>query len=317
MLVNLLMLAGGFILLLRGAHFLVLGASALARRLGISALVVGLTVVAFGTSAPELVVNLFSAARGETDIAVGNVLGSNLANIMLILGLAAAIAPLTVQRTTTWKEIPFSILAAVMVLVMGNDVLFDGRSWDAITRVDGFVLMSFFVIFLYYIFGISKGSGERGDPVEDLKTTRIAAYILGGLVALAVGGSLIVEGATAVARAIGVSEHIIAMTVVAVGTSLPELATSVVAALKRNSDIAVGNIVGSNIFNIFLVLGLSSLLNPLPFGPLAVRDAAMVVAVSALLFLGVFVGKRHTIERWQGIVFIVLYFAYVGFIVTV
>lgn len=317
MLVNLLMLAGGFILLLRGAHFLVAGASSLARRLGISALVVGLTVVAFGTSAPELVVNLFSSALGETDIAVGNVLGSNAANVLLILGLAAAITPLAVQRTTVWKEIPFSILAVVLVLVMGNDVLLDGRASDAITRIDGFVLLSFFGIFLYYVYGISKGSGERGNPVEELPGIRIAAYILGGLVALGVGGSLVVEGAVALARLIGMSEHVIAVTVVAVGTSLPELATSVVAALKKNSDIAVGNIVGSNIFNVFLVLGLSAFINPLPFGILATRDAAVVVAVSALLFASMFVGKRQQFERWQGVAFIALYAAYVSFVLIV
>ncbi len=317
MLVNLLMLAGGFLLLLRGAHYLVAGASSLARRLGISALVVGLTVVAFGTSAPELVVNLFSSALGETDIAVGNVLGSNAANILLILGLAAAISPLAVQRTTVWKEIPFSMLAAVLVLVMGNDVLFDGRSSNAITRIDGFVLLSFFVIFLYYIHAISKGSGERGEPVDELPTPRIAAYVLGGLTALAVGGSLIVEGAVGIARLVGLSEHVIAVTVVAVGTSLPELATSVVAALKKNSDIAVGNIVGSNIFNVFLVLGLSAFINPLPFGALAVRDAAVVVAVSVLLFISMFVGRRHQFERWQGAAFVALYVAYVGYVLVV
>lgn len=316
MLLNFLMLAAGFILLVRGAHYLVLGASSLARRLGVSALVVGLTVVAFGTSAPELVVNLLSAVRGETDIAVGNVLGSNIANVLLILGISAVIAPLTVQRTTTWKEIPFSILAAILVLVMGSDRLIDGRSWDGITRIDGFVLLSFFVIFLIYIFGISRHSGERGEAVDDLKTPRIAAYILGGLAGLGIGGSLIVEGATSVARLAGISEHIIGMTVVAVGTSLPELATSVIAALKRNSDIAVGNIVGSNIFNVFFVLGLSAFVHPLPFGELATRDAAMAAFVSVLLFLALFVGARRHVERWQGVAFVLLYLGYVGFILA-
>src|SRR3989339_250457 len=317
MLVSFLMLAGGFLLLLRGAHYLVLGASSLARRLGVSALVVGLTVVALGTSMPELVVNLFSAARGSTDIAVGNVLGRNIANIMLILGLAAIIAPITVQKTTIWKEIPFSILAVKLVFVMGNDVLFDGRMLDAITRIDGFVLLSFFGIFLYYVYGVSKRSGERGDPVGELTMPMIALYILGGLVALGIGGSIVVEGATGFARLVGLSDHVIAMTIVAIGTSLPEMATSLVAAYKKHTDIAIGNIIGSNIFNVFFVLGSSALVRPLPFGEFASRDAAMVIFASVFLFVSMFIGTRHRFDRWQGVAFVLTYLLYIGYILVV
>lgn len=289
------------------------GASSLAKRMGVSALVIGLTIVAFGTSAPELIVNIFASINGNTDIAIGNILGSNTFNILLILGISAVIFPLSVTKGTVWKEIPLSLLAAILVGLMVNDALIDGGIFSGLTRIDGFVLISFFIIFLYYTFGLSRveTSDETELPVHRHSLSRSCLMIVGGLIGLVVGGKWVVDSATEIARIFGLSEAIIGLTVVAAGTSLPELATSAVAAYKKQSDIAVGNIVGSNIFNIFWILGVSASINPLPFSSLLMRDVFATIAATLLLFIFMFVGKRHTLERWQGWFFISLYIAYV------
>jgi cation:H+ antiporter len=307
----------GFAALIKGAGLLVDGASSLARRLGVSTLVIGLTIVAFGTSAPELIVNIFASIQGNTDIAIGNILGSNIANILLILGISAAIYPLAVKRGTVWKEIPLAFLAVIVLAFMANDVLIDKSSSSALTRIDGLVLTSFFIIFLYYVFGISKA--EPSDMVEIKPRTRSllrsCLMIGGGLVGLVVGGKWIVGGAVAIATGLGMSEALIGLTIVAVGTSLPELATSAVAAYKKDVDIAVGSIVGSNIFNIFWVLGLSAVIYPLSFSQALMSDVLMAVVTTFLLFATMFIGKRHILERWQGISFIVLYVVYIASVV--
>lgn len=309
----------GFVFLIKGADMLVDGASSLAKKFHVSNLVIGLTVVAFGTSAPELFVNLFASFKGTTDIAIGNIVGSNIANMLLILGVAAAIYPLKVGKGTVWKEIPFSLLAAVLVLVMANDAIVDGLMFNALTRSDGIVLISFFIIFLYYTFGIAKeqGTGDDAQPSPKLYSSwATAGLIIVGLVGLIIGGQWIVDGATAIAASFGLSDALIGLTVVAIGTSLPELATSAVAAYKKNTDIAVGNVVGSNIFNVFWILGLSSSINPLPFAPALTFDLWIAVIAAALLFCLMFIGKRYSMERWQGIVCILVYIGYIAVIVT-
>lgn len=308
----------GFVLLIKGADWLVSGASSLADRLKISALVIGLTIVAFGTSAPELTVNLLAAFKGSTDIAIGNIIGSNIANILLILGIAAMIFPLAVRRGTVWREIPFALLAVLVVTAMASDRLLDGALSSAITRIDGLVLIGFFIIFLYYIFSTAKQSANEGEAVEEIKqfsVTRSLLMVGGGMAGLVVGGKWIVDGAIIFATQLGVSEALIGLTIVAIGTSLPELATSAVAAYKRNVDIAVGNVVGSNIFNIFWILGISATITPLPLSPQLGVDLLVVCVVTLLLFLALFVGKRHILERWQGTLFVVLYIAYTVFLV--
>lgn len=307
----------GFVLLIKGADMLVDGASSLARRFRVSSLVIGLTIVAFGTSAPELIVNLLASAQGNTEIAIGNILGSNIANILLILGVSAFIYPLAAQKSTTWKEIPFSLLAALVLGVLAHDVLVDGGAANAITRIDGIVLLAFFIIFLYYIAAIAKSGGE-GEANEDsgFTTKKSIAYIILGLVGLVIGGKWIVDGAVGVAESFGVSQSLIALTIVAVGTSLPELATSVVAARKKQSDIAIGNVVGSNIFNIFFILGTSAVIRPLPFSPNSAVDVAMTIAASVILFGLLFIGRRQVVERWQGAVMVLIYVAYVAFLVA-
>jgi cation:H+ antiporter len=307
------LLVVGFALLIKSADFLVDGASSIARRLKISDLVIGLTVVAFGTSSPELFVNIVSSITGNSDIAVGNVLGSNIANILLILGVSAIIFPLAVGKGTVWKEIPFSLLAALVLGVLANDQLIDRAEVSVLSRIDGLVFMAFFIIFLYYSVSIAariEGMGEQ-VPSREYGLARSVGYVLGGLVGLTLGAKWIVDGAVYIAARLGASESLIGLTIVAVGTSLPELATSAVAAYKKNADIAVGNVVGSNIFNIFFVLGISSIIKPLPFHRAANLDVGAVVLVSLLLFIWMFTGKKRCMDRWEGVVSIILYATYV------
>lgn len=310
-----LILIIGFILLIKGADFLVTGSSALAKRIGVSDLVIGLTVVAFGTSMPELLVNIFASAQGNTEIAIGNVIGSNIFNILLILGVSALIYPLAVTKGTVWKEIPFSLLAAFVLGFLSNDILFDQAEYSVLTRVDGFVFLSFFVIFLYYITSIAKV--ENGEQQQSGKEglVKSSVMVIGGFVALIFGGKMVVDGAVKIASLLGVSQSLIGLTIVAAGTSLPELATSAVAAYRKNADIAVGNIVGSNIFNVFFILGVSALIKPLPICGSINSDIFVLVGSTVLLFFFMFTGKRRMIDRWEGGLFILCYIAYTIFLI--
>lgn len=304
--------------LVKGADWLVEGASSVAKKLNVSDLAIGLTVVAFGTSMPELAVGLISVLNGNTDIAIGNVLGSNIANILLILGISSIIYPLSVGRGTVWKEIPMSLLAVILVGIMANDALIDGMSFSSLTRTDGLTLLAFFIIFLYYTFGIARSQGGRSDeeiPAKEMSAGRSVALILSGLALLVLGGKWVVDAAVEIAKGFGVSEALIGLTVVAVGTSLPELATSAIAAYKKKADIAIGNVVGSNIFNVFWILGVSALVRPLPFGSQSNFDIFVAIGASLLLFFMMFIGKRHHLERRDGIVYICLYVAYTTFLV--
>lgn len=307
----------GFALLIKGADFLVDGASSIAKKFGISALAIGLTIVAFGTSTPELIVNIVSTLKGNTDLAIGNIIGSNSANILLILGIAAIIYPLAITKGTVWKEIPLSLLAAIMVAIISNDAFIDGLSFSGLGRIDGLVLVSFFVIFLYYMYGISKigASKKMETKIPEYSSIRSILMVIGGLVGLTIGGKWVVDGAISMAKGLGASEALIGLTIVAVGTSLPELATSAVAAYKKNADIAVGNIVGSNIFNIFFILGISAIINPLPFNPKLFTDVLVTIVATILLFAFMFIGKKRMLERWQGAAFVLLYVVYVAYLI--
>ena len=311
------LLVAGFVFLIKGADFLVEGASSIARRFNVSDLVIGLTVVAFGTSTPELFVNIIASVKGNVGIAIGNVLGSNIANIFLILGVASIIYPLHVGKGTVWKEIPLSLLAALMLGVLANDVLIDGNVYSALTRIDGLVFIAFFIIFLYYSFSIAKRIEGTEDhvPAKQYGLVKSFSLVILGLVGLSLGGKWIVDGAVRIASGLGVSQSMIGLTIVAVGTSLPELATSAVAASKRNVEIAVGNVVGSNIFNIFFVLGISSIIKPIPFQPRSNIDIGVVLLASVLLFVTMFTGGKRVLDRWEGIVFLLLYVVYIGFLI--
>lgn len=312
-----LLITIGFIFLIKGADFLVDGASSLAKKLEVSELVIGLTVVSFGTSSPELFVNLLASIQGDVGIAIGNVLGSNIANVLLILGISSIIFPLTVGKGTVWKEIPLSLLAAILLGVMANDYLIDKSGYSALTRTDGIVFISFFIIFLYYSFSIAKSLGGINEYTiqKTYSLNKSIFLILVGLAALVLGGKWTVESAVYFAETWQVSHSLIGLTIVAVGTSLPELATSAVAAYKKNVEIAVGNAVGSNIFNIFLVLGISSLIGHLPFDVKLNVDIAILVMANFLLFLSMFTGKKSSLDRWEGILFIAMYMGYIGYIV--
>lgn len=302
----------GFAFLVLGANWLVDGASSLAKRWRVSNLVIGLTIVGFGTSMPELLVNIFASFGGNPEIAIGNILGSNIVNILLILGISALIYPLTVTSNTVWKEIPFSLLAAVLVFVMANDRLIDRVPFSSLTRIDGVVFLAFFVIFVYYAIAIARDNCAEGEAIviKQFSTSRSLLWILLGLTGLILGGHFVVREALNIARQFGINESVIGLTIVAVGTSLPELFTSAVAAYKKQPDIAVGNVIGSNIFNIFFILGISALIRPLPFLPEHQTDMMMTIVSSVLLFFFMFTGSPRRIDRWEGFLLIVVYVSY-------
>lgn len=313
---EILLLLGGFFPLIFGADWMVDGAAALARRLKVPTLVIGLTVVAFGTSAPELVVNLFASATGSTDLALGNIVGSNIFNVLCILGIAALIYPLAVKSSTTWKEIPLALLSALMVFFMSYDGFFEGRSFNEISRIDGLMLTSYFIIFLVYIWSlIKKGEIEEAVEIKDYTVTKSLFLFVVGLAGLILGGKLIVDNAVLVARGFGIPERIIGVTIVSIGTSLPELVTSVVAASKKQVDIAVGNIIGSNIFNVFFVLGVSALINPIPVNSGSAVDIWVNIGSVILLFLFLISNKKRTMNRIHGGIFVLILGLYLSWLI--
>ncbi|MEQ8580570.1 MAG: calcium/sodium antiporter [Marinoscillum sp.] len=311
----------GFVLLIKGADFLVEGASSLAKRNNIPELVIGLTIVSFGTSMPELIVNLLASFDGSSELAIGNILGSNIANVLLILGVAAMIRPLTIHKSIYFTEVPISLFATVMVGFLANANLFVDVKGLTLSRYDGGILLFFFALFMTYIYVVSKSKQslqEEADSLDTISTLpkgRSIAYIVIGSLALFLGGKWVVDGAFEIALFFGLSETFIGLTVVAVGTSLPELVTSAVAAKKGQSDMAVGNVVGSNIFNILWILGLSSVIRPLPFDIVSNSDILMVIASSTLLIVAIVLGRKASIGRLMGGIFVLTYVAYLAYLV--
>ncbi len=318
MILTIAMVVFGFTLVIMGSHLLVDGASSLAKKLKVSDLVIGLTVVAFGTSLPELFVNITASIKGNTSIALCNILGSNISNIFLILGVSAVIFPLAVSKGTAWKEIPLSLLAAILVGILANDMLIDKTGLSTLGRIDGLVLLSFFLVFIYYSASIARPIEgiEQKVPGKGRGSTSIIVFIITGLALLLLGSKWTVDGAVSLALALGVSQSLIGLTVVAVGTSLPELATSATAAYKRNPEIAVGNVVGSNIFNIFFILGASATIRPILFESKYNVDILVLIVGSLALFLYMFTGKKRILDKWEGWVFLAFYLSYVGFLVV-
>ena len=307
----------GFFILIKGATLLVDGSASIAKKLKISSIVIGLTIVAFGTSMPELIVNIFASVQNNSEIAIGNILGSNISNILLILGISAIIYPISANKNTVLKEIPFNLLAIVILGIIANDIIIDGQNFSSITRIDGLILISFFIIFLYYVFGITKSAEDivGKDEIKVLSYSKAVFYIILGLIGLIVGGKWIVDGAVEIAKFFNISESLIGLTIIALGTSLPELATSAIAAYKKQSDIAIGNIIGSNIFNIFWILGVSAIIRPLPFNASSNKDISVAIFASVILFLIMFIGKKRAIERSQGIFMVIAYIGYIVFLV--
>lgn len=304
----------GFIALVKGADWLVDGASVIAKQFGISDLIIGLTVVAFGTSMPEFVVNMVSVAQGSTELAITNILGSNIINTFVILGLTALVYPIVSQKRARDFDIPLSIIAGLVVLVFVAIQLPFGETEQGIGRIGGIVLLLMFCFFLYNTFIHSKEHPEVVETeVKQMPTRRAVALILVGFIGLIVGGELIVKSAVDIATQMGVSEAVIGLTVVALGTSLPELATSVIAATKHNSDIALGNVFGSNIFNVFFVLGMSATIRPLPAYEGIALDALMAAIGSIVVWMAVKTNRERKIQRWAGALLLLIYAGYLTY----
>ncbi|MDD4107876.1 MAG: calcium/sodium antiporter [Prolixibacteraceae bacterium] len=315
MILNLSLLTLGLVLLIKGADWLVSGASALAKKHNISDLAIGLTVVAFGTSAPELVVNIIATSQNYQDIVLGNIIGSNIANLFLILGITGLIYPLIVQSGTIWREIPLSLFAAILLFLLANNFFIHDN--PVISRIDGLILLLMFALFLYYVYKQLKSDDVPNElDLKPMRGLKIYTLIVIGLAGLVLGGRVVVNNAIEIATLLGVSEKIIGLTIVALGTSLPELATSAVAALKKNTNIAVGNIIGSNIFNIFLIMGVSSIVNPVSYNTVFNTDIYLFAGGTLLLFLAMFTGGRKKLDRWEAAILLIIYIAYTIWLVS-
>ncbi len=278
-------------------------------------MVIGLTIVSFGTSLPELVINIYSSVQGSGEIAIGNVFGSNIANILLILGISSMVYPLKINKTTIISEIPFSVVAALLVGFLANTFLFETGTQLNLSRLDGGILIFFFVLFLIYVFKVSQENLAEEEYQAKYSLRKSTIYILLGLAGLFAGGKITVDGAVAIARTLGMSEAFIGLTIVAVGTSLPEMVTSAVAAYRRQVDIAVGNVIGSNIFNIFWILGVSALIKPLPFEVAGNMDIIMIIFSSILIILVLPLSRKRSIERWHGAIFVLIYAGYIYYLI--
>ncbi len=311
-----LLLMIGFALLIKGADLFVEGSSNIARLLRVPSLLIGLTIVAFGTSSPEATVSIIAALEGNADVALGNVIGSNVFNLTLVVGLAAFLYPLKVESATVKKEIPFTLLASIVLLILMSDVALQGFSQNLLTRSDGFIFLSFFAIFMYYVLEVAKNSRSNTpqQPIPSgLRWGKNITVTLIGLIAIVFGGDLVVKNSTTIAYSLGMSEALVGLTIVAIGTSLPELVTSVMAALKKQSEIAIGNIVGSNIFNILFVLGASSVISPLAVNNKVFVDVIVMIFFTAVLLL--FSRTRYRIGKLEGLTLVFVYLVYLIFII--
>ena len=313
MIIPVVLVVVGFVFLIFGANWLVDGASALAKKYKVSDLVIGLTIVAFGTSAPELVVNSIASMNGYSDIVLGNIIGSNNFNLFIILGLAGLIFPIKVQSSTAWKEIPISLLVAVVMLFLLNDFTFTGQTYSS--RVDGFIMLALFVIFLFYVFKQMKNDPQTESLDIQKSTSKIMGLIFIGLAGLIMGGQLVVTHSIDIAQTLGVSEKIIGLTIIAAGTSLPELVTSIVAATKKNSDIAIGNVIGSNIFNILFIFSISSIISPVAYNSKFNSDMYLLIGGTVFLIASMITGQKKKLDRWEAGVLFVLYMCYTVFLV--
>ncbi len=303
----------GFACLILGANWLVDGASALAKKYKVSDLAIGLTIVAFGTSAPELVVNVIGSMNGYSDIVLGNIVGSNNFNLFLILGLSGLIYPVTVQSSTAWKEIPISLFAAIIMLFFANDFIFSDSSY--LGRIDGVVMLVLFFLFLYYVFTQMKNEPQTEVSIVHESTLKIWGLIIFGLFGLVAGGQLVVMNSVNIASSLGVSEKIVGLTIIAAGTSLPELVTSVVAALKKNSDIAIGNVIGSNVFNLLFILSISSMISPIDYNPKFNLDISILIGGTIFLLAAMLTGHRKKLDRWEAGILFGFYMLYTVFLV--
>jgi cation:H+ antiporter len=317
MLLTITLLLVGFAILVKGADFLVGGASSIAKKYKISNIAIGLTVVAFGTSTPELLVSVTSSLKGYNAAAFGNVIGSNNFNLLFILGIAGIIYPLVVLRNTVRYEVPLSLLAALVLYLLVNDVAIRGAETNELSRLDSFILLGFFGFFMLYIYRTMSNATDldQGDSIKMYSTTISIGLAVLGLAMLVGGGTLVVDNAIEIAKFYGLSDKLIGLTILAAGTSLPELATSAVAAYKKNTDIAIGNVIGSNIFNIFFILGITGVIRPLPFDGAMNFDLYVLAASTVVLMIFMFTLNTRKLDRWEAFLMLISYFAYTIFLV--
>ena len=314
---DIFLLIVGLGLILAGANFLTDGSAALAQRFRVPEFIIGLTVVAVGTSTPELVVSVLSAIAGKSDVAIGNVVGSNIFNVFVILGVCALIRPLPLTAGNIRRDIPFGVITSLLLLALASDSFFRTGAADRIGRIDGVAMLLLYMALMWYTIRSTKR--PETPPAEEAKPGMagwlMAAMIVGGLAGLVFGGEMFLRSATSIARSLGISESVIAITLVAGGTSLPELASSLVSLFKGKADMALGNVIGSNIANILLILGVSATIHPLSMGGITVWDLLMVALSSVLLFFAAFTFKRRAIDRWEGAIFLAIYSAYIGYLI--
>ncbi|MFN3840332.1 MAG: calcium/sodium antiporter [Cyclobacteriaceae bacterium] len=316
MLLNIILLLAGFVILIKGAEYMVNGASSVAKRMNISTLVIGLTIVAFGTSAPELTVNVINSAYGRNEAIFGNIIGSNIFNLMMILGVTGLIYPLVVQQQSVKYEVPLSFIAILIMYLLVNDVLFFNDTTNLLSRIDAFILLIGFGVFMFYIYRSMRQKPDFEE--EDIKIMSLPVSL--GLVVLGValligGGYLVTENAVGIAQKFGLSEKLIGLTILAVGTSLPELATSAVAAYKKKTDIAIGNVIGSNIFNIFFILAINGLIRPIEFNSVLNTDMKVLAGGTIVLLIAMFTLNRNKVDRWEAFIFLMLYIAYTCYLI--
>lgn len=316
-LIQILILFGGLVMILFGANYLVDGSSSIAKRFGISEFVIGLTIVGIGTSTPEMVVSFLSSFQGKADMAIGNIVGSNIFNTMLILGITALISPLTITRSNIKKDIPLNIGVTLMLILLGMNMTLFGIGEDKLSRIDGLLLLGVFAWYLWISFRSDKTESDNDDEGIVMKSITVSTImIIGGLAALIAGGKLFVNSATALAQIFGVSDKFIAITVMAAGTSMPELATCVVAALKGRGQLALGNILGSNISNILLILGGSALISPLSFGGMTLIDLGAILVCSIFIFMSAHLFRKNQLDRFEGIILLIMEAVYMWYLIS-
>lgn len=316
--IQILILLGGLILILLGSNYLVDGSSSIAKKFGISEFVIGLTIVGIGTSTPEMVVSFLSAIQGKANMAIGNIVGSNIFNTLMILGITALVSPLAITKSNIKKDIPVNIIVTVLLILLGLNHTIFGVGNDMLSRVDGIILLGIFGWYLWSSFksNSSEDSNSEEDGIAVRNNLVSVIMILGGLAGLIFGGRIFVNSATALSQMFGVSDKFIAITVMAAGTSMPELATCVVAALKGKGQLALGNVLGSNIFNILLILGGSSLIQPLSFAGITFVDMLTILTGAILIFLSAFMFRKKELDRFEGAIFILILAAYMWYLIA-
>ena len=317
MTLQIFILLAGLLLILFGANWLVDGSSSIAKRFGISEFVIGLTIVGIGTSTPEMVVSFMSSFQGKADMAIGNIVGSNIFNSLMILGVTAVISPLVITKSNLKRDIPLNIIVTIMLILLGMNLTIFGKGQDQLCRIDGAILLALFAFYLWTSFKSDQGDAEEeGEGIKEYKIGVSVLMIIAGLAGLIIGGRFFVNSATVLAKMFGVSDKFIAITVMAAGTSMPELATCVVAALKGRGQLALGNVLGSNISNILLILGGASLINPLSFGGMTVVDLGMVMAGAFFIFASAFMFRKKELDRFEGVILLLMEAGYMWYLIA-